>query len=157
MAAVFATPYGGRVSDERVGVVHRMGRGWSDRREQLRERPVANLVYRAGVAVIGFVVLVVGILAIPFPGPGWAIFFVGLGILATEFGWAKRMLIIGKARYDAVMGWFRRQHIAIQGLGAVSTIAVVIATLWFVGALSWTGGLFGVEWPWLKSPVGLGS
>ena len=42
----------------------------------------------------------VGIVAIPYPGPGWAIIFVGLAILATEFEWAHRLLRYTRERYD---------------------------------------------------------
>jgi hypothetical protein len=26
-----------------------------------------------------------------------------------------------------------------------------------LGALSWSANLFGVDWPWLKSPIGMGA
>src|SRR5690606_16448541 len=58
------------------------------RREQLRRRRILNAVYRSTVGVVGLVVVVIGIIAIPYPGPGWAIFFLGLALLATEFAWA---------------------------------------------------------------------
>ena len=86
-----------------------------------------------------------------------AIVFLGLGILATEFEWAHRLLHYTKERYDRVMDWFKAQGLWVQALGFVLTAAVVIATLWLFGALSFAAGLFGVEEPWLKSPVGLGS
>jgi hypothetical protein len=37
------------------------------------------------------------------------------------------------------------------------TAAIVLATLWVLGALSFAAGLVGIEQQWLKSPVGLGS
>jgi hypothetical protein len=37
------------------------------------------------------------------------------------------------------------------------TAAVVLATLWVLGAMSFAAGLVGIEQPWLKSPIGLGS
>ena len=90
-----------------------MKRRWARWRDRLRERRKAEFVYRIAVGVIGLAILGVGILAIPYPGPGWAIVFVGLGILATEFDWARRLLAYARERYDKVMGWFKR-----QGLGA---------------------------------------
>jgi uncharacterized protein (TIGR02611 family) len=86
-----------------------MKRRWARWRDRLRERPAAEFGYRIAVAVIGLAVLAVGILAIPYPGPGWAIVFVGLAILATEFDWARRLLAYTRKRYDKVMAWFRRQ------------------------------------------------
>lgn len=33
----------------------------------------------------------------------------------------------------------------------------VATTLWVVGVVGWSAGVVGVEWPWLDSPIGLGS
>ncbi|HUM00295.1 MAG TPA: TIGR02611 family protein [Mycobacterium sp.] len=126
-------------------------------RDRLRKRPAADFVYRSGVAVVGVAVLGVGVLAIPYPGPGWAIVFVGLGILATEFLWAKRLLAFAKARYDAAMAWFRAQGLWTQMAGVAFTTAVVLATLWVVGALDWMSELIGLEWQALNSPIGVGA
>jgi uncharacterized protein (TIGR02611 family) len=136
---------------ERPSIRRRWGR-WRDR---LRERPAVEFGYRIAVAVVGLAVLAVGILAIPYPGPGWAIVFLGLGILATEFRWAQLVLHWVKVRYDKVMTWFRSQGLWVQVLGAVFTAAIVVATLWLLGAIGWVAGLVGIEWAWLKSPIGL--
>lgn len=50
-------------------------------------------------------VLVVGVIAIPYPGPGWLIVFAGLAILATEFDWARRVLRYARGKYDAWTAW----------------------------------------------------
>ncbi len=139
--------------DERPSIRRR----WARWRDRLRERRKAEFVYRIVVGVVGLVVFAVGILAIPYPGPGWAIVFIGLGILATEFDWARRLLAYAKERYDKAMDWFRQQHIAIQVLGGIFTALIVVATLWLLGAVDWTAELVGIDWPWLNSPIGLGS
>lgn len=46
---------------------------------------------RLVIAVIGFTVLIVGIVMIVFPGPAIIIIPAGLGILATEFIWARKL------------------------------------------------------------------
>lgn len=106
------------MSDEtgRPGITRR----WARWRDRLRERRAADLVYRIAVGVVGLLVLAVGILAIPYPGPGWAIVFVGLAILATEFDWARRLLAYARERYDAAMAWFKRQGLWVQALGRCS-------------------------------------
>lgn len=131
-------------------------RRWARWRDRLRERPKAELGYRVVVAVIGLAIFAVGIVAIPYPGPGWAIVFIGLGILATEFEWARRLLHYARVRYDKVMDWFGRQGRFVQILGGVFTASVVLATLWLLGALDWTAELFGIDRPWLNSPIGVG-
>lgn len=132
-------------------------RQWARWRDGLRDRRMANVVYRAVVAVIGLAVLTVGVVTIPYPGPGWAVVFAGLGILATEFAWARRLLRWARRRYDLVMAWFWRQGRWVQVLGAAFTVAVVLATMWVLGVLAWAVSLFGIEWRWVRSPLGLGS
>ncbi len=132
-------------------------RRWARWRDRLRDRPRIEFVYRIGVGIVGLVVFVIGIIAIPYPGPGWAIVFIGLGILATEFEWARRLLAYAKERYDKVMNWFHQRHWSVQVLGGIFTALIVFATLWLLGAADWTAELFGFDWPWLNSPIGLGS
>jgi len=47
---------------------------------------------RAIKIVIGFTVLLIGLLMLALPGPAVVVIPIGLGILATEFVWAKNML-----------------------------------------------------------------
>jgi uncharacterized protein (TIGR02611 family) len=42
--------------------------------------------------VFGFTLLLVGIVMIVTPGPGWLVIFLGLGLLAAEFVWARRLM-----------------------------------------------------------------
>jgi uncharacterized protein (TIGR02611 family) len=140
--------------DEERPIIRRRWARWRDR---LRERRKAEFVYRIVVGVIGLAVLGVGILAIPYPGPGWAIVFLGLGILATEFRWAQLVLRWVKVRYDLVMDWFKQQGLWVQALGALFTAAIVVGTLWLLGAVGFFADLVGLEHELLKSPIGLGS
>jgi uncharacterized protein (TIGR02611 family) len=126
-------------------------------REGLRQRRSTNTAYRILVGVTGTVVLAGGILAIPYPGPGWAIVFIGLGILASEFAWAHHTLLFVKLRYDNFMGWFGRQALWVRGAGALLTVMVVLGTLWMLGALDTMSGWVGLDRPWLQSPIGIGS
>jgi uncharacterized protein (TIGR02611 family) len=128
-------------------------RRWARWRDRLRDRPKLEIGYRIAVALIGLAILGVGILAIPYPGPGWAIVFVGLAILATEFDWARRLLAYTRERYDKVMAWFKEQGLWVQVLGAAFTAAVVLGTLWLLGVLGWAAGLVGIESKWLKAGV----
>jgi uncharacterized protein (TIGR02611 family) len=45
------------------------------------------------VIVIGFTILVLGIALIVLPGPATLVIPLGLAILATEFVWARRLLV----------------------------------------------------------------
>ena len=52
------------------------------------------------VIVIGFTILAIGIAMIVLPGPAIVVIPVGLALLATEFIWAKKLLMAVKARFD---------------------------------------------------------
>jgi uncharacterized protein (TIGR02611 family) len=135
------------------GIRHRL----AERRERIRERRMLDFSYRVAIGIIGFGVLAVGIAAIPYPGPGWAIVFLGLAILASEFYWAHRTLAYTRRHYDKAMGWLRQQSWWVQALGALFTAAVVVLTLWLLGALAWSAKLVGLYHPSLDSPIGLGA
>ncbi|WP_454196846.1 TIGR02611 family protein [Nocardia sp. Marseille-Q1738] len=127
--------------------------GWRAFRAVLTRRPTLYLAYRIGVAVVGIAVLAVGVLAIPYPGPGWAIVFAGLGILATEFAWARRALGWLRDRYRQGMAWYSARGPATQVFAAAGTAALVVATLWVLGTFGIVGSWIGVEWEWLRSPL----
>jgi tellurite resistance protein TerC len=42
--------------------------------------------------VAGFTLLLAGIVMIVTPGPGWLVILLGLGLLAAEFVWARRLV-----------------------------------------------------------------
>lgn len=55
---------------------------------------------RLVVIVIGFTILAIGIAMIVLPGPAIVVIPVGLALLATEFIWAKKLLVAVKTRID---------------------------------------------------------
>lgn len=40
----------------------------------------------------GFALLVLGVVLVVSPGPGWLVILLGLGLLAVDFVWARRLL-----------------------------------------------------------------
>lgn len=49
-------------------------------------------LWQIGIAFAGVLTIIVGIVLLPLPGPGSVVIFAGIGILATEFVWAKQLL-----------------------------------------------------------------
>ncbi len=57
---------------------------------------------RIGVTVVGIVVLLIGLAGLVLPVlPGWLLIFVGLGILATEYVWAQRLLRLAREKANS--------------------------------------------------------
>lgn len=52
--------------------------------------------------VFGFTLLMLGVVMIVLPGPGLITILLGLGILAAEFVWARRLLNHVKAQSDKI-------------------------------------------------------
>lgn len=113
---------------------------------------VKRNIRRMAIGVAGSIVLIIGIIAIPYPGPGWLIVFTGLAILATEFAWAQRVLDFAKGRYDLWTDWLKRQSPLIRIVVLSLTGIVVLVTLWLLNVFGLFVGWFNVEADWLKSP-----
>ena len=109
-------------------------------------------IRRVAIAVAGGAVLLVGIIAIPYPGPGWLIVFTGLAILATEFPWARKVLDFAKYRYDLWTAWLKRQSPIVRTAVLVATGLVVLTTLWLLNVFGLMAGLFHISADWLYSP-----
>ncbi len=43
-----------------------------------------------GVTFVGGLLVVLGIILLPLPGPGTLVVLMGLGVLGTEYAWARR-------------------------------------------------------------------
>jgi uncharacterized protein (TIGR02611 family) len=52
--------------------------------------------------VVGFTLLLAGVVMIVTPGPGWLVILLGLGLLAAEFVWARRLMDRIKKEGDRV-------------------------------------------------------
>jgi uncharacterized protein (TIGR02611 family) len=123
-------------------------------RAGVRRRPQLNRAWRCGIGVLGAIVLVLGVIMIPYPGPGWLVVFAGLGILATEFAWAGRLLRWARGHYDRWMAWVGRQHVVVKVLLGLMTCAVVVLTVWLLDGFGLVARLVGLgHWTWLSSPI----
>ena len=101
------------------------------RREKHVERSRA---YRAGFATVGFVIVALGLLLIPLPGPGLVVLAVGLAMLALEFRWAERMLERCVDRIErATSGRLGKVLTGAAVVGAVGAVAA--AGLWDIPLL----------------------
>jgi len=82
-------------------------------REWLARRHVAiRIGYRVLIALAGALVIVIGLILVPLPGPGWLIVFGGLAILSTEFAWARRVARWLKRQLATFWAWWKARRAA---------------------------------------------
>ena len=107
---------------------------------------------RVAIGLAGGIVLVAGIVAIPYPGPGWLIVFAGLTILAQEFTWAQRLNDYARKQYDRWNDWIKRQHWTIRALTLLGTAMIVVLTLWLLNTYGFIDEIFHLGLNWIHSP-----
>ena len=62
-------------------------------RTWFKKTQIDRVVWRVIIGAIGGLITVLGAIALAGPGPGILILLAGLGILATEFAWAARVMV----------------------------------------------------------------
>lgn len=87
---------------------------------------------RLAVAVIGCVLLLVGVALLVLPGPGFVLIAGALALLATQFEWAKRPLDYAKDKAsvgieEVATSKFRASLAVVCALGMVATGVVELA------------------------------
>lgn len=76
-------------------------------RSWVGRHPRFELGYRIAVGALGGLIAIVGLILVPLPGPGWLIVFLGLGVLGTEFGWARRLAGALKRLLARFWAWWK--------------------------------------------------
>ncbi|MBE7187431.1 TIGR02611 family protein [Jatrophihabitans endophyticus] len=104
-------------------------------RSRVRRLPGGFVAWRIGITVLGVAVIAGGVVLLPLPGPGWLIIFAGLGLLATEYEWAKRLLRFGRAQLARWTDWIKAQPRWVQagvGLAGLVFLAAVFYVVYLV-------------------------
>jgi uncharacterized protein (TIGR02611 family) len=103
-----------------------------------RQRPRARLLERTGlsragriarrvgVTVAGAAVIAIGIVLLPLPGPGWLVIFAGLGILGTEYEWARRLLALVRQQVRRWTQWIAAKPVWVRVLAGLLSLLVIV-------------------------------
>lgn len=99
-------------------------------REQMYATRLGRVGVKLAVAFVGTLVVAIGVLLLPLPGPGWVIILAGLAILALEFHWARRLLMFTR---EQLRRWTR----LVRDGSWVVKVASVGGLLLVIGAALW--------------------
>src|ERR687893_1532114 len=81
-------------------------------RRRIRQNPSKLAVYRIAVAIAGLLMICLGCLSGPLPGPGGVpLVLLGLAIWSSEFEWANRLMGWFKLQLKRYQGWPRRSKV----------------------------------------------
>lgn len=101
--------------------------------DAIRANPTGRLALKVVIALVGAVVVAIGIALIPLPGPGWLIVLAGLAIWAVEFVWARSLLGFTRDRLRSWTSWIRRQSLPVRlligAIGLLFVTAIALLTL----------------------------
>ena len=107
--------------------------------ERVRERKARHRqrgrIYRTSFATAGVLVVVLGLVLIPLPGPGWLVVALGVGMLALEFDRAERLLELIALRIERASEKAAHAGPLQKALGGATlvlgaAVAVGAAILW---------------------------
>jgi uncharacterized protein (TIGR02611 family) len=101
--------------------------------ETVRANRTGRVALKTTIAILGGIVVTLGIVLIPLPGPGWLIVIAGLAIWAIEFMWARHLLQFTRDKLLKWTAWVGRQtwpvRILIGAAGLIFVAAVAAITI----------------------------
>lgn len=80
-------------------------RWFHDMRAWIHARPHVHLFWKVLIGIVGGLVVVIGLVLVPLPGPGWLVVFIGLTILASEFHFFHRIITWLRAQLHRFWDW----------------------------------------------------
>lgn len=125
--------------------------------ERLHRNPITGVITKIVVTIAGIVVLIAGLIMMVTPGPGIVGIAVGLGILATEYHWARRLLHYAKRKAEEAAAKARAIDPAVRRrrliLGAVAILVIGGAIAAYVYTYDWPNVAID-SWDWVQSIAG---
>jgi uncharacterized protein (TIGR02611 family) len=112
-------------------------------RRRIRQNPRKLAVYRVAVAIAGLLLVCLGFVSGPIPGPGGIpLVLLGLAIWSSEFEWALRLMQWFKLQLRRYQAWHLRRQVlfwlvffAICGLIGYSYVLLAGPPSWLPGVV----------------------
>jgi uncharacterized protein (TIGR02611 family) len=82
------------------------------------------------VGVVGGALVVLGLIMVPAPGPGWLVVIGGLSVLALEFEWARHVLEYVRDKVRAWTHWIGARSLAFRAVVALAGFVCLVVAMW---------------------------
>ena len=99
----------------------------------IKKTKAGRVFWRTVIGIVGGTVTVLGAIALVAPGPGILIVIAGLGILASEFAWASRVMVRTRTYAQKAadkVGIPKWVQLALIAGAAVLSILVILYVYW---------------------------
>ena len=102
-------------------------------RTWIKKTKAGRVFWRTVIGIVGGIITVLGAIALVAPGPGILIVIAGLGILATEFAWASRVVVRTRTYAQKAadkVGIPKWVQLALVAGAAVLSILIILYLYW---------------------------
>jgi uncharacterized protein (TIGR02611 family) len=101
-------------------------------RRRIRALPGGPLALKVMVGAVGSVLILLGLALVPLPGPGWAVVFAGLAVLAVEFAWARHALDRSRALVRRGTRWLASLPVVLRYGAAAVLVGLAVTVGWWM-------------------------
>lgn len=110
------------------------------RQRWIGDSALRRLVWRLVVTALGGAIVLSGLAMLVLPGPGWAVIFLGLAVLATEYAWAHRLLVVSKEKAQGAASSAFSPENRTRTFALLVIVAMLLASVisWYVYHYGWT-------------------
>lgn len=114
---------------------------WLDR---IRVTRVGRWSLKIIVGLLGGALVVLGLIMVPAPGPGWLVVIAGLSVLALEYAWARHALDLVTRHVRAWTHWIGARSLVFRAVLGMGGLVVLGVAAWV--SLKYTMHFDAVEW-----------
>jgi uncharacterized protein (TIGR02611 family) len=130
---------------ERKSFSDRLYGDYMDRRNAARSNRALDATWRGIILIFGLTIVGLGIFFLLFPGPGWAVIFFGLIVLATEYAWAQRMLKPVKQFSSHLARLFVSQEFRAKRSNIILVVTISLVSITYAYWAKWGATMQGFE------------
>jgi uncharacterized protein (TIGR02611 family) len=134
-----------KATKERRSFSDRLYGRYMDRRNSVRSNRALDATWRGIILIVGLTVVGLGIFFLLFPGPGWAVIFFGLIVLATEYAWAQRMLNPVRQFSSQIARLFVSQEFRAKRSKVILIVTMSIVSIAYAYWAKWGATMQGFE------------
>lgn len=132
-------------TQERKSVRDRLYRDYMSRRNAARSNRALDTAWRGIILVVGLTIVGIGIFFLLFPGPGWAVIFFGLIVLATEYAWAQRMLNPLREFSSHLVRLFVSREYRAKRSNVILIVTIIVVVIAYAYWAKWGATMRGFE------------